>query len=67
MPGRWAPAGWSDALRVLSSVEDGEQALDAAVERGADAVDAVEVGAGHGAIAHHDEVPCGVLWFGAPR
>jgi hypothetical protein len=48
------------------SVEDGEQALEATVERGADAVDAVEVGAGHGAIAHHDEVPCSVLRFAAP-
>ncbi|MEU6512435.1 glutamine amidotransferase [Streptomyces sp. NPDC046942] len=43
------------------SVKDGEQALDAAAERGADAVavDAVEVGAAHGAVAHHDEVVLG--------
>lgn len=49
------------------SVKDGEQALDAAAERGADAVDAVEVGAAHGAVAHHDEVPGGVFWFAATR
>ena len=56
---------WPETVRA--SVEDGEQALDATVERGADAVDAVEVGAGHSPVAHHDEMPCGVLWIGAPR
>ena len=49
------------------SVEEGEQTLDAALERVSDAVDAIDVGAGHDAVAHHDEVLCGVLWFATPR
>lgn len=48
-------------------MEDGEEALNAALESATDALDAVEVGTGHGAVAHHDEVPRGVLWFAAPR
>jgi hypothetical protein len=53
--------------RCECSVEEGEQTLDAALERVSDAVDAVDVGAGHDAVAHHDEVLCGVLWFATPR
>lgn len=63
--GRCVFALWPDAGGC--SVKDGEQALDAAAERRADAVDAVEVGAAHGAVAHHDEVPGGVFWFAATR
>jgi hypothetical protein len=48
-------------------VQDGEEALDAAAERGPDVRGAVEVCPGHGAVAHHEEVLRRVLGLAAAR
>jgi hypothetical protein len=48
-------------------MEDGEETFDAAAESGPDAGGAVKMCAGHGSVAHHEEVLRGVLGLAAPR